>query len=69
MATLIYLDNLSSGMRARIDPAYRLAKHNVMAEIIGISWGGGDSSRYRSSLRPVTRRKPLDGLKIKITEF
>lgn len=65
----IYLDTLSSGMKARIDPAYRLTKRRRPAEMIGISRGGGDLSRYLSSLRLVTRRKPLDGLRVRVTEF
>jgi len=58
MAKPIYLDSLSSGMRARIDPAYRITKQRKLTEIIGISRGWVDSFKHRSSLRPVTRRNP-----------
>lgn len=69
MAISKYLDSLSPGMRARIDPAYRFTKQRKLAEIIGISRGGVDLFKHRSSLQPVTRRKPLGDLKIRITEF
>jgi len=69
MATTIHLDALSSGMRARIDPASRLTKKRKRAEIIGISQGGVGSAEHNSLLRRITSRKPLAGLKIRITDY
>ena len=69
MATTIHLDALSSGMRARIDPASRLTKKRKRAEIIGISQGGVGSTEHNSLLRRITSRKPLAGLKIRITDY
>ena len=69
MGTTIHLDNLSSGMRARIDPASRLTRKHKLAEIIGISGGGVDSTEHRSPLHRITKRKPLAGLKIRITDY
>ena len=69
MADSKYLDALSTGMRARIDPAYRLTRQRRLTEIIDVSQGGVDSLEFLNSLRPVTVRKSLDGLKVRITEF
>jgi len=69
MVRAIYFETLSSGMRARIDPASRLTKKHKLVEIVGISRGGVGSTEHNSPLRLITRRKPLAGLKIRITDY
>ena len=69
MADLNKFDTLSTGMRARIDPAYRLARQRRLAEIVVIYRDGLDSSEHHSSLHPAARRKSLDELKLRVTEF
>jgi len=69
MADSKYLDTLSTGMRVRIDPAYRLTKQRGLAEIVVISRDRLDSSEHHSSLQPAAMRKSLDELKLRITKF
>ena len=69
MVTSIYLDALSSGMRARLDPAYRFTKQHKPAGLSSSSHGGPDLSGYRSSSPSATTRKPLGHLKARIAAF
>ena len=69
MADSKYLDTLSTGMRVRIDPAYRLTRQRRLAEIVVISQDRLDSSEHHSSPHPAAMRKSLDELKLRIAEF
>ena len=69
MADSKYLDTLSTGMRVRIDPAYRLTRQRRLAEIVVISRDVLGSSGQHSSLQPTAMRKSLDELKLRIAEF
>ena len=69
MADSKYMYNLSTGMKARIDPAYRLTRQRRLAEVAVISQDRLDSSGQHSSLQPAIRRRSLDELKLRITEF
>ena len=69
MADSKYLDTLSTGMRVRIDPAYRLTRQRRLAGAVVISRDGLGSSGQHSSLQPATIRRSLDELKLRITKF
>ena len=69
MITATYLDTLSSGMRARLDPTSRLSPRRRLFDVIGIAHHGVASLERRSPLSSVTRRNPFNDLKIRVTEY
>jgi len=68
MVREIYLDSLSSGMMARLDPASRLSARRSQAELIGVPHHGLGLLERRSPLSPVVRRKPQADLKLKFLD-
>ncbi|MFC1916045.1 hypothetical protein ACFLW4_05065 [Chloroflexota bacterium] len=69
MVRKIYLDSLSSGMMARLDPAFRLSARRSQAELIGITHHGLGLLERHSPLSPVVRRKPLADLKLRFIDY
>ena len=69
MVREIYLDSLSSGMMARLDPASRLSARRSQAELIGVPHHDLGWLKRRSPLSPVVRRKPLADLKLRFLDY
>jgi hypothetical protein len=55
-ATITYLDSLSPGMRARLDPAFRIPRQQGMNYVFEVN-GTKVDSRQSKSPPPLTRPK------------
>jgi len=69
MVMRIYFEDLSPGMRAKIDPASRLSPRNRLAGILGIYRHSVLSLERNSTLSLATRQKPFNGLKVRVTQY
>ncbi|HEY51791.1 MAG TPA: hypothetical protein G4O20_08320 [Dehalococcoidia bacterium] len=55
MSTRSYLDALSPGMRAKLDPLFRMEREQRMTSIISITGNGSEPAFPKYSLRPGRR--------------
>ncbi len=65
MATVTYLDALSSGMKARIDPTSRLLARREPAYMVYIPPKDVSLLQSNRTLWPITRQKLYGDLKIR----
>jgi len=65
MATTTYLDSLSPGMKARLDPTTRLTKRQKPAYVFYISKDDAEMLQSKNGLRTITRRGKPGELKIR----
>ena len=67
MATVTYLDTLSPGMKARIDPTSRLLTRREPAYMIYLPQKDINLRTSNRTLWPITRQKLYGDLKIRTT--
>jgi hypothetical protein len=69
MATTTYLDSLSSGMKARLDPTTRLTKRQKPAHVFYISKDDAEMLQSKNGLWTTTRRRKPGELKIRVAVY
>jgi hypothetical protein len=69
MATTTYLDSLSSGMKARLDPTTRLTKRQKPAHVFYVSKDDAEMLPSKNGLWTITRRRKPGELKIRVAVY
>ena len=65
MATTTYLDSLSPGMKARLDPTTRLAKRQKPVHVFYVSKDDTEMLQPKNGLTTITRHRKPGELKIR----
>ncbi len=68
MVTRSYLDALTSGMMAKLDPLSRIAREQRAARWISITRNGSEATPLRNVLWPVERYKRREELRTRIAD-
>ena len=69
MATTTYLDSLSPGMKARLDPTTRLAARQKPAHVFYVSRAGDEMPPPKNSLLTISRHRRPGELRIRAAVY
>ena len=69
MLTRSYLDALSPGMRAKLDPISRIAGEPRPEKLSSVLKNGSDTARLKNSLWPIERYKKRAESRTRVTAF